>query len=88
MGVRGGVSQVHVDDALAAYALNNYAAGDPLYVGKSDSNGKWLLQRFGETSGLMEYANRSNNTATQDYADAWINRATLVYGTFQSLTGV
>ena len=70
------------------YAVNNFEDGNPLYVGKAKSDGTWLVERFSPTTTLKEYANTSNNTSIATYAAAWAARATLTYGTFQSITGV
>ena len=74
--------------AIGVYALNDFIDGDPLYVGKAKADGTWLLQKFSTTTGEMRYANISNNPGVTTYASAWTNRTTLVYGLFQSLTGV
>lgn len=59
-----------------------------MYIGKVLPDGRWLLQRFVEATGVMTYANASNNAATPDYTTAWADRAALTYAPFQSLTGV
>ena len=74
-------------DVLESYKLNNFADGDPLYVGKAKADGTWLVQRYSAGSGAMVYANLSNNGAYANYAAAWTARASLAYGTFQTLTG-
>lgn len=73
---------------VGAYALNDFADGDPLYLGKVRADGTWLVQKYGTTSGEMRYANVSNNAGVTTYAAAWSNKATLTYGLFQTLTGV
>ena len=88
MGISAGVSHVYVDEVLAPYALNNLEDADPMYIGKVTKDSVWLVQKFGKTSGVMTYANVSNNAAVTTYADAWTNRAALTYGAFQTLTGV
>ena len=70
------------------YLVNNFEDGDPLYVGKVQADGNWLLERFSTTTGIKDYANRSNNTSTTSYGMAWTNRAALTYGGFETLTGV
>ena len=70
-----------------AYLLNDFADGDPLYLGKAKSDGTWLVQRYSASSGEMRYANLSNN-AGLTYATAWSGRASLNYALFQALTGV
>lgn len=88
MSVSGGVSSVYIADILTPYALNNLEDADPMYIGKVLPDGRWLLQKFGKTSGVMTYANVSNNPSISDYSSAWTARASLNYGTYQSLTGV
>lgn len=88
MGVSSGVSHVYVDEVLAPYALNNLQDTDPMYIGKVTKDGLWLVQQFGQVSGVMTYANASNNATITTYADAWTNRESLSYGQFQTLTGV
>lgn len=72
---------------LAAYALNDVEDASPMYLGKAKASGTWLVQRY-TTAGEMRYANISNNSGTANYATAWTNRAALVYGTVQTLTGL
>jgi hypothetical protein len=73
---------------LEPYALNDFADGTPLYLGKAKSNGTWLVQRYSSDTGEMRYANNSNNVLITTYAAAWSGRATLSYGLFQVLTGI
>lgn len=72
---------------IASYLLNDFADGDPLYLGKVKADGTWLVQRYGAASGEMRYANLSNN-AGLTYATAWSGKASLNYALFQALTGV
>jgi hypothetical protein len=88
MGVSSGVSRVYIADILAPYALNNLEDADTMYIGKVVPDGRWLVQRFGKTTGVMVYANSSNNAAVATYADAWTSRASLNYGSYESITGV
>jgi hypothetical protein len=74
-------------DPLAAYALNDVEDASPMYLGKAKASGTWLVQRY-STAGEMRYANISNNSGTASYATAWTNRAALIYGTIQTLTGL
>lgn len=73
--------------AIDAYALNDFEDATPLYLGKSKSDGTWLVQRYNSGTGEMRYANLSNN-AGLTYATAWSGRASLNYALFQTLTGV
>ncbi len=72
-----------------SYYLNNFVDGDPLYVGKvTDSGGRWLVQRFSTSTGVMGWANVSNNPSYTTYTSAWANRLTLTYSPFQELSNV
>ena len=73
---------------LDLYMLNNLEDATPLYAGMSESTGKWLVKRFNESTGAMDYANLSNNPSITTYATAWTNRASLIYSKFHALTGV
>lgn len=70
-----------------AYALNDFADGTPLYLGKSKEDGTWLFQRYDGQTGQMRYANASNNGGL-DYSGAWASKESLNYVLFQDLTGV
>jgi hypothetical protein len=76
------------ESLLAPYALNDFADGVPLYLGKVKLDGTWLVQKYDSGTGEMRYANNSNNTLITNYASAWGSRATLTYGLFQTLTGI
>lgn len=78
-----GVSYIAPSDG---YYVNNFVDGDPLYVGKVTSNGVWMLMRFSTSTGVMVYANRSNNPTYPDYDAAWTARLTLTYAEYQLLT--
>lgn len=70
------------------YQLNNLEDADPLYVGLAEPGGKYLIKKFSETTGIMLYANVSNNPSVTTYVLAWTNRATLTYSKFHEITGV
>jgi len=82
MSVSSGVSYV---PNVAAYAVNNLDGTDPLYIGKAQFQGRWLIQKYEPSVGNMSYANDSTNPAHTNYEAAWSNRATLVYGAWQTL---
>jgi len=82
------VSGVTYVPPSSPYLLNNLVDGNPLYVGKVTARGVWLLQKFNTTSGVMLYANQSNNPTYTDYDTAWANYASLNYTEYQNLTGV
>jgi hypothetical protein len=73
---------------LKAYNLNNLEDAVPLYVGLVDPGGKYLIKKFSETTGIMLYANVSNNPSVTTYDSAWTNRATLTYSKFHEISGV
>lgn len=74
--------------ALSYYAINDFADGETLYVGKAKSDGTWLVQRYATATDTLRYANVSNNAEHATYAAAWAARVSLTYATFQTLTGV
>lgn len=61
---------------------------DPLYVGKTNSSGTWLVEKFSESAGTKLYANASNNAGYADLNSAWTDRLTLTYNQYHILTGV
>lgn len=62
------------------YLLNNFENGTILYVGGIADIKAWRVQRFNQTTGVMDYATVLNNPGYPLYADAWTNRLTLTYG--------
>lgn len=84
MAVRNGASGLYNEE----YSVNNVLGTDPLYVGKVTPRGTWLIQRYSDSSGVVDYANLSNNAGTTSYGTAWTNRATLVYAAYETLAGV
>lgn len=87
-GSTGGGGGSGHSTTLDKYNINNLEDNIPLYAGFTDSSGKYLIKRFNESTGSMDYANISNNSGVTTYADAWTNRATLTYSKFHALTGV
>lgn len=73
---------------LEEYATANVLDGTPLYIGKVRGDGVWIVAKFDSAAGSMLYANTSNNAGVSDYASAWAAHAALVYGSFETLTGV
>ena len=65
------------------YLLNNFENGTTLYVGAIADIKAWRVQRFNQTTGVMDYATVANNPSYTLYADAWTARATLTYGQSQ-----
>jgi hypothetical protein len=94
MSVSGGVSYVPLVNpievtlgGLSAYALNNLDGTDPMYIGKANNAGGWVVQKY-TSAGDMTYANKSNNAAFSGYSDAWAGRAGLAYTRYELLTGI
>ena len=83
-----GVCNVYVDDPLAPYAVNNFLDGTPMYIGKVSADGRLLVLSYNSTTGVMQYANVSNNAAYTTYATAWAARASLTYAAYGVITGV
>lgn len=73
---------------VVSYALNDFADGTPMYLGKAKPDGTWLVQQYNSSTGAMRYANLSNNAGVTSYASAWSGRAGLTYSLFHELTGV
>jgi len=73
---------------FSSYALNDFENGTTLYLGKVKSDGTWLLQKYDQGTGVMRYANESNNAGVTTYASAWSGKSGLTYNEFQVLTGV
>lgn len=84
MAVRNGPNGLHNE----AYSVNNVEDSEPLYVGKITPSGVWFIQRFTASTGVMEYANASNNTGVSGYGVAWTGRAALTYSPFEAITGM
>lgn len=84
MAVRNGTSGLFNEE----YSVNNVIEGDTLYAGKVTPGGRWLVLRYVAATGVVDYANLSNNAGVTAYADAWTGRAGLTYAAFESLNGV
>lgn len=74
--------------SLTSYQTNYLEDSEPIFIGKTNATGKWLIERFSEAAGTKLYANASNNPTYSDLDTAWINRATLIFNQFHILTGV
>lgn len=74
---------------LASYQIDlTDLNSDPLYVGKTNSAGIWLIEKFSESAGTKLYANASNNSGYSDLDSAWADRTTLTFNQYHILTGV
>jgi hypothetical protein len=83
-----GVSAASTRPLPNEYFINDVINANPLYIGKVQENGIWLIVKYDQTGGSMTYANQSNQIAVYDYSGAWTNRAGLTYGQFQTLQNV
>lgn len=64
MAVRNGTSGLFNEE----YSVNNVIEGDTLYAGKVTPGGRWLVLRYVAATGVVDYANLSNNAGGVDYA--------------------
>ena len=83
----GNLAAINANTALAKFGTNDVdeASATVTYVGKTDKDGNWLVQKVDTTSGTaIRYATVTNNAGVLTYASAWTNRATLTYGTFDA----
>jgi hypothetical protein len=71
---------------LEAYAVNNVLDGVPMYIGKVKADGRWVVEKYDSSAGTLQYANYTNNPGIIGYGSAWTQRATLVYGGFETIT--
>jgi hypothetical protein len=81
------VNIVASSETGGSYQANNLEDSEPLYVGKTKTDGTWLVEKFVNATGAKTYANLSNNSGVATYSDAWSNRATLTYNRFDEITG-
>ncbi len=56
-------------------------SGDPMYFGKEDADGNWVIKRFGITSTETKYFEGTGGISSN-----WADRATYVYQEFKDLT--
>jgi len=83
-----GVSAASTRPLPNEYFINDVINANPLYIGKVQENGIWLIVKYDQTGGSMTYANQSNQVSSYDYSSAWAARASLTYGQFQTLQNV
>ena len=67
------------------YGVNHIDGTDPLYVGKSQISGRWLVLRCLVAVGSIEYANIFTDPTRTSYTLAWDNRASLNYVPYHQL---
>lgn len=79
------LAAIDVNTALSKFGTNDVdeASATVTYVGKSDKDGNWLVQKINTTSGVaLGWANVSNNGGYLTYSAAWAARASLTYQRF------
>lgn len=87
-GAGAGTQLLDINQSISGgYQTNNLEDAATTYIGKSKTDGTWLVEKFIDSTGVKTYANLSNNGSVSTYSDAWTNRATLTYGRFDEITG-
>lgn len=79
------LAAIQAATAQNAFGINDVdtASATITYVGKSDKDGNWCVQKIDTSSGVaIGWASVTNNPAQITYASAWTNRATLTYGRY------
>lgn len=68
-------------DPTAGYQLANYdVSASPIYIGKVDSAGGWMIKQIDTSTGIALYFKGDT-----DYATSWSGRAGLAYDTFDNI---
>lgn len=68
-------------DPTVKYQLSNYdVSASPLYIGKVDTGGAWMIKKIDTISGVATYAK-----GTTGYATSWTGKAGLTYDTFDNV---
>lgn len=68
-------------DPTARYQLANYdVSASPIYIGKVDSDGAWMIKQIDTSTGIALYFKGDT-----DYATGWSGRAGLSYDSFDNI---
>lgn len=68
-------------DPTARYQLANYdVSASPIYIGKVDSDGGWMIKQIDTSTGIALYFKGDT-----DYATNWSGRAGLSYDSFDNI---
>lgn len=68
-------------DPTARYQLANYdVSASPIYIGKVDSDGGWMIKQIDTSTGIALYFKGDT-----DYATSWSGRAGLSYDSFNNI---
>ena len=79
------LAAIQAASAQGAFGINDVAtpSATTTYVGKSDKDGVWLVQKIDTTSGVsIGWASVTNNAGYLTYASAWAARASLTFGRY------
>lgn len=79
------LAAIQAASAQHAFGINDVAtpSATVTYVGKSDKDGNWCVQKIDTTSGVsVGWATVTNNGGYLTYSAAWAARASLTYGRF------
>ena len=79
------LAAIQAASAQGAFGVNDVAtpSATVTYVGKSDKDGNWCVQKIDTTSGVsIGWASVTNNGGYLTYSAAWAARASLTYGRF------
>lgn len=74
-----------IKNALTSFGTNNIDEYDSTttYVGKEDKDGNWVIQKIDTSSGTsITYATETNNPTYTTYSDAWTDRTSLTYQSY------
>ena len=68
-------------DPTAKYQLANYdVSGNPIYIGKVDSTGNWMIKKIDTSSGVATYTKGDS-----DYATGWGDKSSLTYDSLDNI---
>ena len=79
------LAAIQAASAQGAFGINDVAtpSATTTYVGKSDKDGVWLVQKIDTTSGVsIGWASVTSNAGYLTYASAWAARASLTFGRY------
>lgn len=80
-GVQINAATEEKQDPTAKYQLANYdVSASPIYIGKVDSIGGWMIKQIDTSTGIALYFKGDS-----DYATNWSGRAGLAYDSFDNI---
>lgn len=76
-----GLATEDKQDPTARYQLANYdVSASPIYIGKVDSTGAWMIKHIDTSTGIALYFKGDT-----DYTTNWSNKASLSYDSFDNI---